>query len=247
MDGRQAIRIVYINLDRSPDRRLWMEEQTKATGLYFERFVAVDGSAHHNLPKFPVSAGAIGCFLSHRELWRTIATSHASHAIVLEDDVHLSPEAASFFTDLSWVPPDADIVHVGGSLRHCLVQRKWLPVGDRRLFRAIGENGGTEAYIISKHCAAKLHRDFLTIDKEFDQILFNGGRPDLNIYKILPALCIQDHASSGPRFESLIERAVASQKLTGVGKLGRDLERVARKLAFWLRVLPTRRVRVHFR
>lgn len=224
-----------------------MEEQAKATGLHFERFAAVDGSARNNLPKFPVSPGAIGCFLSHRELWGAIATGHASHAIVLEDDVHLSHEAASFFSDLSWVPKDADVVHVGGSLRHCVVLRKWLPVGDRRLFRAIGENGGTEAYIISKHCATKLHRDFLTIDKEFDQILFNGGRPDLKIYKILPALCIQDHASSEPRFESLIERDVADHKLTGVRKLWRDLERVARKAAFWLRMLPTRRVRVHFR
>ena len=44
MTADRALKIYYINLDRSPDKRTFMERQLQQTQIPFERIEAIDGS-----------------------------------------------------------------------------------------------------------------------------------------------------------------------------------------------------------
>jgi len=70
---------VFINLDRSPERRATMEAQLRAYGLAnrYRRFPAIDGAD-----------GQRACFQSHIAALEGAAAGHAVH--VMEDDVLLS-------------------------------------------------------------------------------------------------------------------------------------------------------------
>lgn len=59
------------------------------------------------------------------------------------------------------------------------------------------------------------------VDREFDQVLFNGGRPDLITYKIFPALCTQDRANL-PR---IIDRGTSKTKTPAANKIKREVMR----------------------
>jgi glycosyl transferase family 25 len=195
------LRIFCVNLDRSKNRWHSIEQQASKLGLEIERFAAVDGSTLDPLPNFPISAGAIGCYLSHRGIWREICENDEPYTLVLEDDALLSDDLPKFLHDNSWIPEDADLIHLGAAYRKCSTYGFSRQAMNRRLFRSV-RCVGTEGYIISRQCAGRLLADMNSIDREFDQILFNGGRPDLRTYKLFPALCTQDRLS----YPGLIER-----------------------------------------
>jgi glycosyl transferase family 25 len=224
------MRAIYVNLDRSGDRREWMESQAAQLGITLERLSAVDGARIKDVPT-GVPAGAMGCFLSHRAIWAGIASGADEFVLVLEDDAHLSRDLPRFIREPGWIPQDADLVHLGRSQKYCKVQGHSRAALDRVLWRVVSENTGTAAYIISKSCAQRLSNDFTTIDREFDQILFNGGRPDLTIYKLLPSLCMQDKLTAQPRFDVLIDRpAPVKPPATMAQKARREMGRVARQV-----------------
>ena len=80
----------YINLDRSPERRLEVERQLDQLGLAarYERFPARDGRVITDRPEF-ASRNEVGCYRSHLEaIQRGAAPDHWLH--IIEDDVVLS-------------------------------------------------------------------------------------------------------------------------------------------------------------
>ena len=90
---------LYINLDRSPERRRNMEEQLAAYWLseIYSRFPAVDGKTVA-FPQSPLKPGEIGVFLSHRNaLEQAKATGQCIH--ILEDDALLTPHLPSVIGD----------------------------------------------------------------------------------------------------------------------------------------------------
>jgi GR25 family glycosyltransferase involved in LPS biosynthesis len=78
----------YINLDRSPGRRLRIEQQLRDLGLSerYRRFRAVDGRALQR--SAPIKPGEVGIYRSHLDLLQWIAVS-GRLAHVLEDDAVL--------------------------------------------------------------------------------------------------------------------------------------------------------------
>lgn len=91
----------YINLDRSVQRRMHMEQQLQALGLShrIHRFPGIDGLQQY--PEMdPIQAGAYGCFCSHRDL--ILSSNPDSSLLILEDDVDIS-------ADLSHILSEANI------------------------------------------------------------------------------------------------------------------------------------------
>ncbi len=80
----------YINLDRSRDRRAWIEAQLAAHDLTqaYTRFKAADGNTL-NLPNPHLRSGEMGCFTSHYLLMKK-TMERAEHLHVVEDDVLFS-------------------------------------------------------------------------------------------------------------------------------------------------------------
>jgi len=90
---------LYINLDRSPERRRNIEEQLDAYGLrdIYGRFPAIDGKAKA-FPQSPLKPGEIGVFLSHRHALEQ-ARVRAECVHILEDDALLTPHVPGVIGD----------------------------------------------------------------------------------------------------------------------------------------------------
>lgn len=93
----------FINLDRSPDRRLSCEQQLSSQSiLNYSRLQAADGAAESanypsaNHPTAKYSAGKLGCWLSHlKALEQSLA--HSGHQHILEDDFIFTRVFKSFY------------------------------------------------------------------------------------------------------------------------------------------------------
>jgi len=94
---------VYINLDRSEQRRREFEDEIARVGLTgrYRRFSAVDGAS---LGEPPSSAGVRGCYESHLSILRARADPDWLH--IAEDDATFSRFAGlvldAISTDPSW-------------------------------------------------------------------------------------------------------------------------------------------------
>ena len=161
------MRVLLINLDRHTERRDWMNEHLAERRIAYERVDAVDaGSISSTLmetvdkscvgeSKF--TSGEVACNLSHKKCWEIIAQGEDDYGCVLEDDLQLSEDAASFLSSSEWIPADADIIKIETFAEPVFCQL-WgsIPVHDHRLRRLIGHHLGSAGYILSKKAARRL-------------------------------------------------------------------------------------------
>ena len=100
----------YINLDKSKDRRTFMENQFKKLDIPITRISAVYGKEldasllkkekkkHHILAHYPLpNDGEIGICLTHFKLWKFLSEQPEDFSIVLEDDALVNED---FIKDL---------------------------------------------------------------------------------------------------------------------------------------------------
>ena len=121
--------VYLINLDGSDDRLASASHQLAAAGVAFQRVPAFDGRGLtiDQFPDYdpgtamrymgrPLRGGEIGCYLSHLDCARRFLATDAAHAVVLEDDMHLTPGfAEGVRAVLDWLaahPRDWDLVHL---------------------------------------------------------------------------------------------------------------------------------------
>lgn len=83
-------KIYYINLDRSTDRRAFMEDQFEKYNATYQRVSAIDGNTldmskykHKNLHKYELA-----CSLSHYKAIKMAYDEGNEHALIMEDDCH---------------------------------------------------------------------------------------------------------------------------------------------------------------
>ena len=105
-----SYKVYYINLDKSKNRRDFMENQFKKLKVPITRISAVYGKEldatilkkekrkHNILAHFPYpNDGEIGICLTHFKLWEFLSKQPEDFSIVLEDDAEIHPD---FFKDL---------------------------------------------------------------------------------------------------------------------------------------------------
>jgi glycosyl transferase family 25 len=155
-----SYKIYYINLDRSKDRREFMEKQFSSLGVSLQRIDAVNGK---NLSQEAINKarkeqdtfahfgkmhyGEIGCFDSFVKSFNMIANQKEDFAILFEDDALID---GSFFTDLPNILnfiTNEDIVDITGRKGFWEIENKNLinkfiipPV--RNTAQIIGKNAG---------------------------------------------------------------------------------------------------------
>lgn len=90
------MKVFAINLERSPERRASIVRECRRYALDFELVEAADGGAltpeERRRALFdpdnnPLSAGEIGCALSHLKVYRKIVDQDIPAALILEDDI----------------------------------------------------------------------------------------------------------------------------------------------------------------
>jgi glycosyl transferase family 25 len=247
----------YINLDRSGGRRAAMEQQIAILGLNCTRIAAVDGALldAKNTPPlttratdiWKMSAGEIGCAMSHIMAWRMIVTQTDRYAAVFEDDILFSSNAPLFLKDDSWIPPETaciklDLSGIDAYHRDPLT----LPIAAFRLTRPITSLGSTGGYILSREAAQMLLDRTQTLDGAVDNLMFGVSEPeflDLNYRQLIPAICTQrlalvrDAALPTDVYESTIDHGGPwrgrTRKRTGLPKLWQKIKRPLQKLISW--------------
>ena len=162
------VKFYFINLDCSPERRQFMENQFRELCVTVTRIPAVDGtqlkeefirrvtdsqslSAHFMSPKL----GEIGAFLSHKISWEIISQQSEEFAVVLEDDLLVNDD---LFTDLNEIIKMItinDIVDLSGR-KGAVEKAKKFGQKDVELIRYSTPPLGMTGKIIGKNAAANL-------------------------------------------------------------------------------------------
>jgi glycosyl transferase family 25 len=187
---------LLINLDRRPDRLADMTDQLHRQGIAFERVAARDGAAYpEQFATERMSNAERACHVSHRACWQRLIESGEPRALVLEDDLVLSPRFGEFLARPEYFPADADIIKLETALHEVRLSRKAFrtPCGlTVRRLRTL--HLGAAAYMISREAAAAL----LAVDRSTDlpvdiflQEYRSASSEGLGVYQVVPALAVQ--------------------------------------------------------
>jgi glycosyl transferase, family 25 len=174
---------VIVSLRRRPDRWQKVVHELAKVGIARPaKFIAVDGatlsepelaSLVHNvreLSNSPTShtqltRPAIGCFLSHLQIWQRLLDGNREYLVILEDDVVPSPHYSAAYAReiLSSIPADADLVLLGCTIMAGLAEK----TATRSLSRVYYFNG-TYAYLITRKGCANLLPHLLPMRAHID-------------------------------------------------------------------------------
>lgn len=233
----------YINLDRSVDRRDWFERQAHRLGIEFERVTAVDAAAlpepelarRRAMASGPLTAGEIGCFLSHLAIWKSVAEGSDDWVFVAEDDVHLTSDAKAFLETSDWLPPGAELVKAETTRNRVELTRA---VYGRRsgyeLRRLKTVHLGSAGYFLSRQGARQLVAIAAAHCEPADLMLFSTGHGMLGkamVLQLQPAICIQDFLLDGHADRSALMTTIGYRRRTwDDGKPKRTLAKIRREL-----------------
>lgn len=161
------MRISVINLERSQDRRAFMEGQLRPLGLDYEFFPAVDASKGqlNGVSRYderaalrwlghPLQPAEVGCFASHYLLWERCADS-GQPMMIMEDDVELLDgfRAAVHLADQHIARHRFLRLLALAERRHHLIERLPEPY---RIVRYLKGPYGTQCYALSPEGARVL-------------------------------------------------------------------------------------------
>ena len=195
-----GIETLVIHLARAEGRRSQVDKLLVGTPYPARVLDAVDGeqipSAERNATiasrplfsppyPFPLGSGEYGCFQSHRKAWQLILDEGMDAALILEDDVALTPlfaDSVAFAIEhvdaygyvqlqTRMVSRTAVISQVGGL---CLVQPRVTPLR-------------TSVQVVSRWAAKKLLSMTETIDRPVDSFLQSHWHTGLHITCVLPS------------------------------------------------------------
>ena len=244
------IPIFYINLDRVPERRAFMEAQFEVQGLEAQRVPAIDAfdqtqpseySPGMWLDRWSLTSSEVACFESHRLAWRSIRDGNAPYGVILEDDAILSSEFAKRLALLSDAVLIADVIKLDGINQI----RRFGPLTSIAgiLLRPIKQTlGSSAAYMISRESAAKLETRAIRYCDHLDDYIFTPSRNWVPL-QLDPAIAvqgmfIQDEVSTRAGTVGVSERTSDTRINANHGRgprlyrLSKELRRVGRKLRF---------------
>ena len=188
------IKIYYINLDNSPLRNNFMQEQFRKFNLEATRFSAIDGeklnknlldtiyaklkkkNPHYSIPK----VGEIGVFYSHKKLYETIAQQNEEFALILEDDVLIKKE---LIEDLEKILPNlksSQMLDLSGKKGFFCSRYKKIS-NELLFFKCITPALGMQGRIIGKEAAARLNSFLKEYQKPIDTILQDIYRHNITL------------------------------------------------------------------
>ena len=208
---------VVINLQRANERREQIARQFENVNLEFEFFTGIDGHElseidfiknvddqaglinleHPNLP------GMLGCWLSHRQVWRNALEKGWAFLAVFEDDVTLSPiicKAMDIIETNSENMYSFDVIFLDDRRPH----RPFVPLhvicSDFSIGLVRHSNLGTSGYIITRRAMRHLLDRYSRMPVAIDQLMHADWRNTLQIFTIRPQVVFHgerfvDHGS----------------------------------------------------
>ncbi len=185
-EGRlPAVAVRVISLPGSP-RRDGMARQLDAIGLdwrFFDALTQPPPDIPHDPRRVlhamgrPMSQGELGCFASHRALWREMAESPPARLmLVLEDDLLLDPHFFARMDDVAAAAERYPYLRLYAMLPgHLHPEDAFL---ERYVGRFTGRTYGTQAYFLRQDGASRLIESIRSVarpvDKELDRYWAHG-------------------------------------------------------------------------
>jgi GR25 family glycosyltransferase involved in LPS biosynthesis len=172
-----------VNLDSRPERWERARKELEEAGLSPTRFSAVDGSAHPERDRVGINPGALGCSLSHLNVFaRADREGHGTIA-VFEDDVVLEDGFGRRF-DRAWrqIPEEWQVCYLGG-----FNKRDPEPISDNigRCTRTFS----THAYLITPR-GREVIREGHRLDQPID-VLYTRLQEENTWHIMMPRLALQ--------------------------------------------------------
>jgi len=183
-----------------------MAAQLSRIGLEYVRVPAVDGRSftpselrelvtNNDRWKAQLTPSEVGCFLSHRRCFEEIASSSDQYAMVVEDDIEFTQDAADLIKEFHSMPSDSDLVKIETNGKKVLIDAT-VQIADTRysVARLRSTHIMSAGYIVSKDAAARLLAQMDKAWAPIDQFIFSaehGVFNELVIYQCTPALCRQ--------------------------------------------------------
>lgn len=207
IDAHPQVYCEMINLHRAHDRRAHMKIELAQAGIEAEFHPAFDfkQSPMEVLQQRTKAEGPWGPFhtpnravtISHALAWERFLQTDASHCLIFEDDVFISPDLGEWMRDLSWWPEGADIVKFENwrsNKLKVLLDTKGSDFLGRKVSRMLSRHMGAAAYMLSRDAAKNLLRTE-PFDMVVDHILFNINASRvagaMRIYQVHPAMVEQ--------------------------------------------------------
>ncbi len=194
---RPDVRIFLVNLDRHPERLSYMRGVLHDLGLDFERISAVDW---RQLPGEiapeggRVTAGEIACAQSHFRCWQRLLATGDEQALILEDDVLISPLLRPVLAEADGFPRDAHLIRFETRRYDVELANHGHDVGRMlKLQRIYSAHPGTAGYVITRRGAVHLLAQRWP-ELAVDDAIFEPKSPlfrHLVIYQANPGLVIQ--------------------------------------------------------
>jgi glycosyl transferase family 25 len=191
----------------------------------------------------------VACLLSHMILWKKAIDEQLDYIAIFEDDIHLGKYAKEFLSDSEWIPKECAVIKLEVFYKKigvALNQQKLFAPNARQLLLLREALMGCGGYIISQSIAQKLLDFIIESDSliPVDHFVFREC-PDLEIYQLAPALCIQDMilTRGETQFPSTLEdvrnirkgKCLKKEKLPYSAKFKKELLRVFQQLEKMLR------------
>ena len=246
MDG---LHTWVINLDRDVERLARITQQLAPTGLAWTRLSAVygrelpaaeqarllDRDAYRRKHGMEPAPGELGCYLSHVAVYRALLASPHAAALVLEDDVLLTPALVPVLRALMDHAERWDMVKL--SAVHSGTPQPVLDLGDgHRLAVMLSRCTGSSAYLVNRQAAQAYLAEpggLLPMTLPFDHVYDQGWTFGLKVRMVAPVPCIHDEQIATTIATGGASRKFAWWRRLGAHRyrLGNELTRVAYGLA----------------
>ena len=192
-----SISVEVISLPESAARRASVARQLDPTGLSWSFFEAIRPSAlaarpaeydarkRQSFTGYPMSEGEIGCFLSHRAVWREVV-SRQRPCLVLEDDFTIA-KGVGLGNLLTLVAPH--LAEFGFIRLHGIFPVRSKPVrqlGGHAIVKTRRDPAGTLAYLIAPAAAKRLLDASASFFVPVDDFLAWSWRHKQGIFSLQP-------------------------------------------------------------
>ena len=236
MNSAIDIPIWIINLKRDTERLLFMQTQMQRLDLDYRIIEAIDGRSLGDNEKAPYSksialrdfgreltAGEIGCALTHIKIWELMVKEGIEEILILEDDVHLGTALIGVLNHRDRLPQDYQHINFSTNARQA-------PFGDfvtdiYRASRHIERPYLTSAYLLTKAGAQKLLKLVSPLYMPIDNFI---TITDIISYGIYPRVVVLAETPSG-----IGRRSDNIPKVSFWQKKWRQFKEILKSIAFF--------------
>lgn len=226
------ITVNCISLVDEPARRDYMRAQLDTCGLPYRFFDAVRIDLRRGWPEIyardqrlrhscvDMRAGEMGCYLSHRDIWKSFLASGDELCLVLEDDVEIGTDFATVVNALCEDTSDWEFVRLTGVFQRTAYPRRHL-AGEHFLVEYIKQPSGAQGYLLNRRAARRLVDHTAAMAHAIDQAIDREWEHGVNIMGVVPGPIMHQQ-----NFETTLGCATKA-RLSLRQKLMRELHRAS--------------------